>query len=156
MITRILLAVDDSPASMQATRAALELAASLRARLRVVNVIGDHRLVQTLERASGTDDVRRRREVAAASLLDRVAALAHAAGVQVETRRMEGEPARCILAEAAGWPADLIVIAKSDQHRRAGEPYVGTETANVLEFAEQPVLVTSPVVGRYPPASPDR
>jgi nucleotide-binding universal stress UspA family protein len=144
MITRILVAVDDSPASLEAARAATELAASLGARLRVVNVLRDHLLSQALEHLSGYAEVGERRGIAAAGVLDHVATLARASGVEVETRQMEGEPARCILAEAAAWPADLIVIAKSDQRRRAGEPYVGTETANVIEFAEQPVLVTCP------------
>ena len=33
------------------------------------------------------------------------------------------------------------MIARSQQRRRTGDPYVGSETAHVLEFAEQPVLV---------------
>jgi nucleotide-binding universal stress UspA family protein len=144
MITRILVAVDDSPASLHAARFAVELAAGLGARLRVVNVLQDHLLTQALEHTTGTAGVGARREIAAAGVLDRVVGLADAARVQVETVQLEGEPARRILAEAAAWPADLIVIAKSDQQRRAGEPYVGTQTANVLEFAEQPVVVTSP------------
>ncbi len=149
MISRILVAVDDSPASLGAARAAVELAAGLGARLRAVNVLRDHVLSQTLERMSGYQRVGERRDIAAAGVLGHVAALARAAGVEeVETCQLEGEPARCILAEARAWPADLIVIAKSSQQRRAGEPYVGGETANVLEFAERPVLVVPP----QPPA----
>lgn len=144
MITRILVAVDDSAASMQAARTAVELAVGLGARLRVVNVLRDHLLSQALERMSGYRGVSERRDIAAAGVLGQVAALARASGVEVETCQLEGQPAQGILAEANAWPADLIVIAKSDQQRRAGEPYVGSETANVIEFAEQPVLVTSP------------
>jgi nucleotide-binding universal stress UspA family protein len=55
-----------------------------------------------------------------------------------------GSPARRILGEAQAWAADLTVIARSQQRRRTGDPYVGSETAHVLEFAEQPVLVVSP------------
>ncbi len=144
MITRILVAVDDSPASLGAARAAVELAASLGARLRAVNVLRDHVLSQTLERMSGYQHVGERRDIAAAGVLGHVAALARCSGVEVETCQLEGEPARCILTQARKWPADLIVIAKSSQQRRAGEPYVGGETANVLEFAERPVLVVPP------------
>jgi nucleotide-binding universal stress UspA family protein len=144
MITRILVAVDDSPASMEAARTAVKLAASLGARLRVVNALRDHLLSQELEHISGYHGVGERRDIAAAGVLGQVAALARASGVEVETHQMEGEPARCILAQANAWPTDLIVIAKSNQQRRSGEPYVGSETANVIEFAEQPVLVTSP------------
>jgi nucleotide-binding universal stress UspA family protein len=145
VITRILVAVDDTAASMGAARAAVALAVRLGARLRVVNVLRDHLLTQALERLSGYPGVAHRREVAAAGVLGQVEALARASGVEVETCQMEGEPAQCILTEAGAWPADLIVIAKSSQQRRAGEPYVGSETANVLEFAEQPVLVIPPV-----------
>lgn len=143
MITRILVAVDDSPAALEAARAAIELAARFGARIRAVNVLRDHVLSDELERL-GYRHVGERRGIAAAGVLGRVAALARAAGVEAETCQLEGEPARGILAEARGWPADLIVIAKSSQQRRAGEPYVGGETANVLEFAEQPVLVVPP------------
>jgi hypothetical protein len=33
------------------------------------------------------------------------------------------------------------VIARSQRRRRTGDPYVGSETAQVLEFTEKPVLV---------------
>jgi nucleotide-binding universal stress UspA family protein len=144
MITRILLAVDDSPGALAAARTAVELAAPLGARIRAVHVLRDHVLSDALEAATGHPDLEERRDVAASSVLDHVALLARQAGVDVEQDQLEGEPASCILAQARAWPADLIVIGKSDQERRAGEPYVGSETANVLEFAEQPVLVVAP------------
>jgi nucleotide-binding universal stress UspA family protein len=67
------------------------------------------------------------------------------AGWEIETRQLGGEPARHILTEARGWPADLIVIGKSGG-RQLGEPYVGSQTAHVLEFADRPVLVVPPPV----------
>lgn len=33
------------------------------------------------------------------------------------------------------------MIARSQQRCHTGDPYVGSETVHVLEFAEQPVLV---------------
>jgi nucleotide-binding universal stress UspA family protein len=147
MITRILLAVDDSPAALAATRTAVELAAALGAQVRAVHVLRDHVLSNALLAATGRQDARERLDVAASSVLDHVARLARTAGVDLEPALVEGEPAHAILAQARAWPADLIVIGKSDQQRRAGAPYVGGETANVLEFAEQPVLVVAPPVG---------
>jgi nucleotide-binding universal stress UspA family protein len=85
--------------------------------------------------------LRERRDHAAAAVLAHVGELARRAGVQVETSRLEGSPARRILDEAQAWAADLTVIARSQQRHRAGDPYVGSETAHVLEFTEQPVLV---------------
>jgi nucleotide-binding universal stress UspA family protein len=97
MISRILVAVDDSPASLEAARAAVQLAASLGARLRAVNVLRDHVLSDALERMSGYRRVGERRDVAA-GVLGHVAAVATAAGVEVQTCQVEGEPARGILA----------------------------------------------------------
>ena len=59
MITRILLAVDDSPGALAAARIAVDLAAHLGARLRVVNVVQDGRLAETLEAASGSPGLTR-------------------------------------------------------------------------------------------------
>jgi nucleotide-binding universal stress UspA family protein len=141
MISRILLGVDDSPGGLAAARVAVDLAAGLGARLRVVNVVEDGRLAETIEAVSGDVRLRERRGDAAAAVLDHVGELARRAGVQVETCRLEGSPARRILAEAQAWDSDLTVIARSQRRRRAGDPYVGGETAQVLEFTEQPVLV---------------
>jgi nucleotide-binding universal stress UspA family protein len=141
MITRILLAVDDSPGALAAARVAVDLAARLGGRLRVVNVVRDGHLAEILAAAAGSPGLRERRGDAAAAVLDHVGELARRAGVPVETCQLEGSPARRILGEAQAWAADLTVIARSQQHRRTGDPYVGSETAHVLEFAEQPVLV---------------
>ena len=143
MITRILVAVDDSPAALAAARAAIDLAGPLKARLRALSVIGDHTLRDTLVARSSFPDVPARREAAGVSLLEHVAELARQAAVEIETRQLGGEPARLILAEARAWAADLVVIGKSGRHR-LGEPYVGGQTAHVLEFADRPVLVIPP------------
>jgi nucleotide-binding universal stress UspA family protein len=141
MIARILLAVDDSEGSLAAARVAIDLAAHLDARLRVVNVVHDGRLGQTLEAAAGHPDLGARRAHAGAAVLGHVAELARRSGVKAETCQLEGSPAQRILDQARSWPSDLTVIARSQQRRRAGDPYVGGQTAHVLELTEQPVLV---------------
>lgn len=145
MITRILLAVDDSPAALAAARLTLDLATRLPARIRMVSVVADHTLSAALAGRSAYPDLSARREAASTSVLDHIAELARQAGLEIETRQLGGEPARHILTEARGWPADLIVIGKSGG-RRLGEPYVGSQTAHVLEFADRPVLVVPPPV----------
>ena len=153
MISRILLGVDDSPGGLAAARVAVDLAAGLGARLRVVNVVEDGRLAETMAAVSGAGGLRERRGHAAAAVLEHVGELARRAGVQVETCRLEGSPARRILAEAQAWDSDLTVIARSQRRHRAGDPYVGGQTAQVLEFTEQPVLVIpTPDPGRRRPA----
>lgn len=117
---RILVAVDDSPAGLAATRVAVGLAARLGASLRLVHVVAD--------------------SPPAAAVFRHVEALARVAGVEAEHVELYGEPARLILEQARTWPAELIVIGRGLDHE-VGGPYVGRETRMVLEFADQPVLV---------------
>ena len=145
MITHILLAVDDSRDSLEATRLALERARGLGARLRAVHVSADHGLDSAIEAATGTR-LGARRDQADALLLARVAALAADDGVDVETVLLAGRVEAALLRAARDWGADLVVIGKSGR-AAVGDPYVGSLTRHVLEFAEQPVLVAT---GRVP------
>jgi nucleotide-binding universal stress UspA family protein len=148
MIQRILVAADDSPDSLAATRLAVQLARELRARLRAVHVSADHGVEATIEAATGAP-VGGRRSEAGVALLARVAALAVAGGVTVETELLTGRVEKGLLEAARDWGADLVVIGKSGRSV-VGDPYVGSLTRHVLEFAEQPVLVAPT------PAKPDR
>lgn len=171
MIRHVLVAVDDSPAGLAALRLALDLACGWEAKVRAVTVVADHTLAERLRFAlrdddgrgatagtgrgglaasgssagqvdvvRGGNDVQRRRVHAAEALLSHVAGLAERGNVPVETALRAGDPAARVLEEAAAWPADLIVLGRSDRSD-AGQPYVGSHTRQVLEFAEQPVLV---------------
>jgi nucleotide-binding universal stress UspA family protein len=139
MIEHILVAVDDSPGGLAAARAAIALALSQAAKLRAVHVLADGELERALATMSGSD-VHVRRSLGATAVLEHVARHAAEAGVPADTVSLAGEPARCILDEARSWPADLIVIGRSGRPS-AGRPYLGGEVQNVLEFADQPVLV---------------
>jgi nucleotide-binding universal stress UspA family protein len=141
VITRILLAVDDSPDSLAATRLAVALAGRLHARLRAVHALADHEVDVALESATGRP-VGSRRGRAVASLLARVSSLAETEGVTVDTRLLRGAAGAVILDAARDWGADLVVIGKSAR-LATGEPYVGALTRHVLEFADEPVLVVS-------------
>jgi nucleotide-binding universal stress UspA family protein len=146
VIRHILLAASDSPAALAATRVAIELAAACRAELRAVHVLADGDLTAVLAAVSapaGTEDVEavaRRRDTAGEALLRHVVELGRRAGLTVDARQAWGEPTSRLLAEARGWPADLIVVGRSDLP--GGR--VGSEALGVLEFAEQPVLVVPP------------
>ena len=139
MIERILVAVDDSPGGLAAARTAIALALSGGAKLRAVHVLVDGELERALAAVPG-NDVHARRSLGATAVLDHVSRRAAQAGVTADTVSLAGEPARCILEEAAAWPCDLIVIGRSGRPS-AGRPYLGGEVQNVLEFADQPVLV---------------
>ena len=140
MINRILLAVDDSPAALTATEVTLDLASRLGARVLAVNVVSDYLLGRLHARGMGMSGIEEVRERAAAAVLRHVAHMAARAAVDLETQELEGDVARHVLGLARTWHADLIVIGRSGQ-RGPGEPYVGSQTAHVLEFAELPVLV---------------
>lgn len=140
MITRILVAVDDSPEALAAARAAIGLAGPLAATLRAVYVSSDHVLDRALEAASGRPAAEVRRALAAETVLARVSALAEQAGVCVETELLAGDVGAAILEQAREWRADLVVMGRSSRSA-SGEPYVGIQARHVLEFADQPVLV---------------
>ena len=143
MIERVLLAVDDSPDSLAATKIAVEVVAALGARLRAVHVSADHLLDAALEAASGQPAAGTRRARSAVAVLERASALADTAGIAAETDLLAGDVGPAILDAARDWAADLIVVGKSARSA-SGEPYVGSQTRHVLEFADQPVLVVTP------------
>jgi nucleotide-binding universal stress UspA family protein len=142
MISRILLAVDDSPGSLQAARLGIEMAHALGAAVRAVTVVADGATGQ-LGGAMGT-----RRVHAAVTVLGFVATLAGRSELSAETVQLGGEPAAQIIDQARAWPADVIVIGRSRQPG-TGQQYVGSQTREVLEFADVPVLVV-------PTPGPDR
>jgi nucleotide-binding universal stress UspA family protein len=142
MIARILLAVDDSPASLAAVRLTSALAAALHARLRVVHVAVDHELGAALRRASANPHPTARVLEGQQALLTRLSTLAGEFGVEVEVGQLTGDVAPALLLDARRWGADLIVIGRSA--RSTGDPYVGSHARQVLEFAELPVVVVPP------------
>ena len=135
---RILVAVDDSPAGLNAARAAVDLAVVHAATVRAITVVRDHALAGAL---GGTPASTEQRLAAGGrSVLAWVATLADAAHVTLEPVERDGEPFRRILDEADNWEADLVVMGRSDR-RGPSSPYLGSETAHVLEFTDRPVLV---------------
>lgn len=147
MIERILLAIDDSPDSLAAARTAIGLAAALAAPLLVVHVRRNHTLDAAVAAAAARPEATVRRERSEEAILARMAALAREAGVQVETRLLDGHVGAQVLEVARAWEADVVVLGRSAR-AHGHEPYVGPHTRHVLEFAEQAVLV---VPGRPEP-----
>ncbi|MGO8826257.1 MAG: universal stress protein [Acidimicrobiales bacterium] len=147
-LQRILVTVDDSPESLKAARVAAELAGHLGARIRVLTVVEDSVVASEIERVAGPES-RQRREQGAQHLAEHVRREVCEFGVpegDVEIRTQVGNPFRRILEEARDWPADMVVMAVSDE-RGVRSPYVGSVTQQVLEFTSCPILV---VPGREP------
>lgn len=149
MITRILLAADDSPDSLAAARVAVDLAGTQHAQLRAVHVATDHVLDEALRTASSRPSIDTRRAQSAVTILARISNLAAQAGVEVETSLLAGDVVPTLLKAAREWGADLIIVGKSTRSA-SGEPYVGTKTRHLLEFSEQPVLVVPASRSRPP------
>jgi nucleotide-binding universal stress UspA family protein len=149
MINTILVAVDDTPAALAGARFAVDLAAAQHAAIHAVAVIVDKPSAVGSAGPPGrpfrgmTAPTRPRSHRSATTVLDYVNRLGLLAGVPVRTVVHHGEPARCILAEARAVGADLVVLGRSG-HRGVGQPYIGSQTREVLEFAETPVVVVPP------------
>jgi nucleotide-binding universal stress UspA family protein len=143
VIAYILLAVDDSPASLAAAKLAAYLAADLGARLRVVHVAEDHELSEALAQASRRPHVHTRVAQGRQALLTRMSGLVASAGVQVASALLDGEVVPALLDDARGCDADLLVIGRSA--RGSGrDPYVGSQARALLELSDVPVVVVPP------------
>jgi nucleotide-binding universal stress UspA family protein len=143
VIERILLTVDDTTESLRAAGIVARLGVDLRAEVTVLTVIEDD-----AEARSHPPEDRRR---AATNLLEYVRRQICAEGVdpaRVWIKQASGEPFRVILDEARTWPADMIVMAVSDE-RRVRSNYVGSVTEQVIEFATCPVLVVPASTWRH-------
>ncbi len=136
---RILVAVDDTAGALHAARVAVDLAVTVAAQVRFLHVLHDGELTRTLAGQHRNGTLRERRITAGASLLRHVGATAGEAGLTAETVVVEGHPAAVILAEAAAWRADVVVLGTS-RRRTAGSPYIGDTARHVLEFSDVPVL----------------
>jgi nucleotide-binding universal stress UspA family protein len=138
MITLVLLAVDDSAASLAAARLAADLCASWNATLHVVAAAEPGDGTAPGEIPSGDADAARVR--AAEALLAYVARVAANHGVKVRTELVSGEPSVGVLSACRAVGADLIVVGRS-RPTGYGQPYIGSQARRILEFSDVPVLV---------------
>jgi nucleotide-binding universal stress UspA family protein len=133
----VMLATDLSTASEAATTVALELAATLNARLLAVSVIdpGSLRLPggRYLVRV---DQVRAERERFAQELVGRGRSM----GVEVDFLVWEGDPGESIIEAAEAERADMIVVG-SHGRGAVGRFLIGSVSDHVVRNASCPVLV---------------
>jgi nucleotide-binding universal stress UspA family protein len=134
--SRVLVAVDDSPAALNALVVALDAALEWGSTVRVVTVTEDTDLGRRLGAPESVSEI----ADSGRHLLEHVRSLAEQRSLVIQSERLSGEPFREILQDARSWEASLIVMGRSD---RAGpaSPYLGSEVEHVLEFSEVPVLV---------------
>jgi nucleotide-binding universal stress UspA family protein len=133
-IRSILLATDLTPVSDEATGQAIDLAASLGARLLVVNVIDPTE--QTGARRGRVDQVRSEREPGLLQVVER----ARSRGVEATYLLWTGERGQSIVAAGQAEGVDLIVVGTRGLDR-AGRFLLGSVSDHVVYHAACPVLV---------------
>jgi nucleotide-binding universal stress UspA family protein len=137
----VVLATDLSPTSEAATNAAMDLAATLGARLLAVSVVDPG----TLRVPGGrylvrVDQVRAERERFAQVLVARGRSL----GVAVDFLVWEGDPGEAIIDAAQAEGADMIVVG-SHGRGTVGRFLIGSVSDHVVRHASCPVLVVRSV-----------
>ncbi len=137
LIRTVLLATDLTPASEFATTQAVEMAASLRARLLVVNVIdqGDGH-VSPLSSNTRVDQQRAVREGPLLSIVER----ARTRGVDATFLLWTGEAGQGIVAAAEAEGADLVIVGTRGMDR-AGRFLLGSVSDYVVYHSTVPVMV---------------
>ena len=133
----VVLATDLSPTSEAATTAAMDLAATLGARLLAVSVVDPGTLrVPGGRYLARVDQVRAERERFAQVLVARGRSL----GVAVDFLVWEGDPGEAIIDAAQAEGADMIVVG-SHGRGTVGRFLIGSVSDHVVRHASCPVLV---------------
>lgn len=140
----VLLATDLTPASDEAGRQAIALAASLGARLLVVNVM-DTRRVAGDGSHGRIDQARAERELLLLALVGR----ARDAGAPAEFLIWTGDPGSAITSAAEAEGADLLVVG-SRGRGGAERLLLGSVSDHLVRTAGCPVLVVRPSVDGDP------
>jgi nucleotide-binding universal stress UspA family protein len=141
-IERLLLCVDGSPSALEAARLAIELALGWDSVVRAIFVVQHSEVAEAIDATAlgHRGDAEHRLVVAAGDVLAHVERLGRSRGLAIETILRAGDPAHEILREARSLRPDIIVIGLAGR-RGPGPTVIGSVTAELLEFAEWPVIV---------------
>lgn len=137
-IRTVLLATDLTTVSEAATRQAIEMAASLGARLLVVNVIdvGEPGQASPIAQTARVDQQRAGREGPLLAIIDS----ARSRGVEAAFLLWTGEPGLSIVAAAEAEGADLVIVGTRGLDR-AGRFLLGSVSDYVVYHSGCPVMV---------------
>jgi nucleotide-binding universal stress UspA family protein len=143
-ISKILIPVDGSEASLAAHRLALATARAFGAEVILLYVV-DASALDEIVRLSGRERPHLLREMqeSGVKLLQSLSQEAQQQGVAARVDIQTGMPDEVILDEAIRQKVNLIVMGKigRKRHRRS---LLGSVTERILEAADLPVLVVSP------------
>lgn len=145
MVTRMLVATDDSDLSRKAVTSAIDLAAATGAELVALHVVPRYPTAYFEGAAAlAPDEIARIEQFWASKgqeLVDAAIGQAQAAGVRARGVTMRSDAvAGSIIAAAGKYACDLVVMA-SHGRRGIGRILLGCETQHVLTHSTTPVLV---------------
>lgn len=145
MYERILAGVDGSTQADHALRHAVALAKALGAALRVVHVVDMGWLPVAPEVGLNLAQIAAARRAEGETLLAAAGEVARAAGVAAETRLVETtapaqQRAAALVAEAASWHADLVVLGTRG-HSGVERLLLGSMADGVARRSSVPVLL---------------
>ena len=160
MYQRILVPVDGSSTSNRGLDEAIRIARLTQGQLRLIHVIDELSFALAMDAYSGYagDWLGVLRENGG-NILSTAKATARAAGVEAETvlyDKFSSKVHECVGAEAARWPADLIVLGTHGR-RGVGRLFMGSSAENIVRCATVPVLlVREPNAEAQTEAAPER
>ena len=123
---------------------AVQLAGLTGARMRLIHVVDE--LSFALSASEGltfSGDILTLLREAGANVLAQGAATVKAAGLEVDTVLKDsfaGRVCDLVVAEAARWPAELIVLGTHGR-RGVGRLFMGSDAENIVRSAQTPVLL---------------
>lgn len=144
MYQRILVPVDGSSTSSHGLGEAIRLAKVTAGRVRLIHVIDELSFALAMDAYSGrTGDWLDELRAGATKLLEEGKARAAAEGVEADAvlcDNFRGAVPDRVTAEAASWPADLIVLGTHGR-RGLGRMVMGSSAEQILRSASVPVLL---------------
>ena len=143
MYQNILVPIDGSETAALGLHEAIQLALTLKARIRVLHVVNKTPFFGDSATPMVIDEVISQLRSTGESIVHEAKTAARAAGVEVDSRLIEALGDRAgeiILAEAREWPAHLIVCGT---HGRRGLKRIlmGSDAENVVRNSPVPVLL---------------
>jgi nucleotide-binding universal stress UspA family protein len=139
---RILIAVDDNAEAMKAARCGFELAHSLKAAVGILYVVNKNREIINADLGITLEESRQFLRVEANKTIEQFIRMYDGA-TEVFRFTPEGLPEKQILAIAAEWQADVIVMG-THTRSRLDRILTGSLAEHVIRQADIPVLVTPP------------
>jgi len=140
LLKKIIVGVDGSEESDSAVKKAIELAKPLNAKIILVHVVS-HNLIDVLGKTTGEDSEKLKAKFLAEGkkILEHDKNIVENAGLEVETKLLEGSPANEIIEEASRSNADLIVVGSRGIHGARG--ILGSTAERTVRYSEVPVMV---------------